>query len=207
MRLYDSGGHGSERADVTHPLTEPLKVSFRRQFAALTGRATPFGWQEELFAILLGGTMPQSVDLPTGAGKTSIMSIWLLALANQSAQGGSVTLPRRLFWVVDRRVVVDQATTEADGLATQLDQHPDLAEVRHALAAICRAIPPNTAPLAVSTLRGEREDNRGWSRNPTRPSIVVGTVDMIGSRLLLSGYGDSLRSRAFHAGCWARMLS
>lgn len=54
--------------------------------------------------------------------------------------------------------------------------------------------------LAVSTLRGEREDNRVWSRDPSRPAIIVGTIDMIGSRLLFSGYGDGRSRRALHAG-------
>jgi CRISPR-associated endonuclease/helicase Cas3 len=52
----------------------------------------------------------------------------------------------------------------------------------------------------VSTLRGEFADNREWSRDPLRPAIIVGTVDMVGSRLLFSGYGDSIRRRALHAG-------
>jgi hypothetical protein len=51
--------------------------------------------------------------MPTGLGKTSVMAIWLLALAEQARRGPEfVKLPRRLIWVVDRRVVVDQATRE-----------------------------------------------------------------------------------------------
>lgn len=145
----------------------------------------PFQWQEELFERLVNHQIPPLVDLPTGAGKTSVMTIWLLALAEQTRLD-AVTFPRRLVWVVDRRVVVDQATFEADNLAKRLKEDPSLVDLEY--------------PLAISTLRGEREDNREWSKNPARPAIIVGTVDMIGSRLLFSGYGDGRYFRPQHAG-------
>lgn len=43
--------------------------------------------------------------------------------------------------------------------------------------------------LPISTLRGQFVDNRDWLADPAAPAIVVGTVDMIGSRLLFMGYG------------------
>ena len=55
-------------------------------------------------------------------------------------------------------------------------------------------------PLAVSTLRGELADNEQWKDDPRCPAIVVGTIDMIGSKLLFSGYGDSQYFRPLHAG-------
>src|SRR5262249_45028706 len=39
-----------------------------------------------------------------------------------------------------------------------------------------------------------------WSADPARPSVVAGTVDMIGSRLLFSGYGCGFKSRPLQAG-------
>ena len=39
-------------------------------------------------------------------------------------------------------------------------------------------------PLAISTLRGQFADNAEWRDDPARPAVVVGTVDMIGSRLM-----------------------
>ena len=55
-------------------------------------------------------------------------------------------------------------------------------------------------PLAVSTLRGELADNEEWKSDPARPAIIVGTIDMIGSKLLFGGYGDGRYHRPHHAG-------
>ena len=64
------------------------------------------------------------------------------------------------------------------------------------------------SPLALSTLRGELADNREWQADPACAAIVIGTVDMIGSRLLFSGYGVSPKMRPFHpfgsAASWRR---
>ena len=59
---------------------------------------------------------------------------------------------------------------------------------------------PSGAPLAISTLRGQFADNREWSADPSRPAVICGTVDMIGSRLLFSGYGCGFKTRPLHAG-------
>ena len=81
---------------------------FRSQFELLT-QHPPMPWQEDLFHKHFAlGRIPQSCNLPTGLGKTSVMAIWLVALAS-----GGGTLPRRLVYVVNRRTVVDQATREA----------------------------------------------------------------------------------------------
>jgi CRISPR-associated endonuclease/helicase Cas3 len=55
-------------------------------------------------------------------------------------------------------------------------------------------------PLAVSTLRGQRADNGEWASDPSTPAIMIGTVDMIGSRLLFRGYRSSAYHRPIHAG-------
>jgi CRISPR-associated endonuclease/helicase Cas3 len=100
---------------------------------------------------------------------------------------------------VNRRVVVDQATTEAVTLKERLQDtsRSDLESVRIALKQISTS---DDDLIGVSTLRGQFADNAEWREHPERPAIVVGTVDMIGSRLLFSGYGRGFKSRPLHAG-------
>lgn len=165
-------------------------TQFEHDFEALTGHA-PLPWQTSLFERLVAGNVPNRCDLPTGLGKTSVIVVWLLALACNPG------LPRRLAYVVNRRTVVDQATSVCESLATRL-RTPDLHGLRARLLAMSATNPDE--PLSISTLRGERADNAEWRRDPARPSIVVGTIDMVGSRLLFSGYGCSYRTRPLHAG-------
>ena len=153
------------------------------------------GWQSRLYEWLLVGRIPDGIDLPTGLGKTSVMAIWLLAFARA---GASRTLPRRLVYVVDRRVVVDQASAEAERIAEQLTGYND---PKHPIAkSLRRCLGLGLGGLAVSTLRGGRAEDRDWTYDPAAPAIIVGTVDLIGSRLLFSGYRLSRWSRPLQAG-------
>ena len=161
------------------------RFDFDTAFKALTGHP-PFPWQRRLFRLLASGRLPPAVDIPTGLGKTAVMALWLLARA------GGVPLPRRLVYVVDRRAVVDQATTFAETIRQNLEC-AELAPIREGLGLDERLLP-------ISTLRGHYRDNREWREYPAAPAIVVGTVDMVGSRLLFSGYGVSRRMRPYEAG-------
>jgi CRISPR-associated endonuclease/helicase Cas3 len=162
---------------------------FREEFKALQGNY-PFPWQERLFLRFCHGEFPTALDLPTGLGKTSVMAIWLLARAHAD-EAVLKSIPRRLVYVVDRRVVVDQATTEAEKIRASLDALAQL-KARLGLA--------EESPLPISTLRGQHTDNRDWLVDPTSPAIIVGTVDMVGSRLLFSGYGVSPKLRPYQGG-------
>ena len=161
--------------------------NFCDAFEALTEHR-PFPWQRRLFEGHFScGMLPSAVDIPTGLGKTAVMAVWLLARA------AGAPLPRRLVYVVDRRAVVDQATAFAEELCDRLREDERLEAVRHGLELGDR-------PLPISTLRGRYADNREWMADPAAPAIVVGTVDMVGSRLLFEGYGLSRRMRPFAAG-------
>lgn len=163
-------------------------VSLADLFATLTAtdyeRHRPFRWQQRLLDRLLQGDVPDAVDVPTGLGKTAVMALWLIAL------GKGATLPRRLVYVVDRRAVVDQASRFAERLRQNLP-----ADLARDLGVADRG-----GGLPISTLRGGFADNRAWQEDPSIPAIVVGTVDMIGSRLLFQGYGVSRGMRPYLAG-------
>lgn len=145
---------------------------------------SPFPWQAGLLEKMCQGELPDALDIPTGLGKTSVMAIWLVA----RVLGASV--PRRMVYVVDRRAVVDQATEVAIALREWIEQNADL---KTNLGLTDRLLP-------ISTLRGQYADNREWLENPSAPAIIVGTVDMVGSRLLFEGYGVSRKMRPYHAG-------
>jgi len=182
---------------------------FAFAFQALT-RYEPFPWQRLAFQKLVQGSqLPTQLTLPTGTGKTSLIPIWIIALAWQSSLGSRLKLPRRLVWVVNRRVVVDQASQEAQDIVERLtypEKEEDLARrnmlimLRGHLGRISFLGSVGHKPMAVSTLRGQMADNAEWSLDPSRPAIIVGTVDMIGSRLLFSGYGLGKSRRPYQAG-------
>lgn len=162
------------------------EIEFCECFKSLAGYS-PTLWQRRLFFEHFAkkgiDKLPTSIDLPTGLGKTMVMAVWLIARMTNPA------LPRRLVYVVDRRAVVDQATTLAEKLRSRLAEYNAFTQA----LGIKRLLP-------ISTLRGQHVDNKEWLENPASPAIVVGTVDMIGSRLLFEGYGTSRKMRPYHAG-------
>jgi CRISPR-associated endonuclease/helicase Cas3 len=164
-----------------------MEDHFSSAFRTLTGDGgkdgfEPLRWQRRLFDRFCSNDIPRVCDLPTGMGKTSVIHIWILGLLHQIREN-QPRLPTRLVYVVDRRTVVDQATDIAERIQRNL---PGL------------GLPKQW--LSVSTLRGQLADNREWTADPSRPAIIVGTVDMIGSRLLFSGYRSSYKWRPLDAG-------
>jgi CRISPR-associated endonuclease/helicase Cas3 len=167
-------------------------TALSEQFEVLAG-FKPMRWQQRLYEEhFVKGALPSAVSVPTGLGKTAVMAVWMVALAQQM-KSGQISLPRRLVYVVDRRAVVDQATQFAEELRANL-QKSGAEKLREALGLGEDEI------LPISTLRGQFVDNRDWLADPSRPAVIVGTVDMIGSRLLFEGYGVSRKMRPYHAG-------
>lgn len=171
---------------------------FDALYRALTGHDGACRWQHRIFTNLEAGRFPTDIELATGLGKTSIIALWVLALGRALTRKPTA-VPRRLAYVVDRRVVVDQASEFAEQVRERLEQAAQ--DTRHALHAIATALRNagcTSSVIEVSTLRGQRALDTRWRDDPTRPAIIVGTVDMIGSRLLFSTYG--------RVGPWGRAL-
>jgi len=174
----------AQRAPIAAQEKETRGAEWLRGALGLSAGRQPFPWQLALLRRFLREEAVSTLDIPTGLGKTAAMAVWLVA----RALGAS--LPRRLAYVVDRRAVVDQATEVAERLREWVQSEPEVA----------RALLLDGRPLPISTLRGQHVDNRAWLEDPSSPAIVVGTVDMVGSRLLFSGYGVSSKMRPYHAG-------
>jgi len=160
----------------------------------------PFPWQSRLAReVCTTGRWPSALDLPTGAGKTAAIDIAVFHLAMEAGRGAERRACARILFVVDRRLVVDDAFLRAEKIAVRLKSGatPILRRVASALAHLAES--PET-PLACVRLRGGTPREPDWARTPSQPIVVVSTVDQVGSRLLFRGYGISESMRPIHAG-------
>ena len=167
---------------------QPEDESGLRHFEEVVGHA-PWPWQKRLYDVFVEGNVPAAVDIPTGLGKTACVLLFLLARLDNPA------LPRRVVYVVDRRAIVDQTARVIGEWIDRLAERPTLAGAFDAASAFC-----SNAPVQLGILRGGLADDGQWRIDPARPAVVVGTVDMIGSRIMFSGYGDGRSRRPMHAG-------
>ena len=175
----------------------------------------PFPWQSRLACRVVSARRdepgwPEVLALPTSAGKTACIDIAVFALACQAEwEIPHRTAPRRIFFVVDRRVIVDATYQRAVALRDSL-QHAEGGIVR-AVAERLRSLTGDDgaddlsslgtgAPLAVFQMRGGMYRDDQWVRSPLQPTVIVSTVDQFGSRLLFRGYGPSGNMRPVHAG-------
>ncbi len=164
----------------------------------------PFPWQQELVGrVLSDGAWPDLVDVPTGLGKTSMLDVAVFVAAATAGTRSAERLGRRRsFFVVDRRIVVDEAHEHAQRIVTALRRAGDdptgvIERVRAALRSYAPDAPGEA--LTVTRMRGGTTWEAAWLDRPDRPGIVLGTVDQVGSRLLFRGYGVSDRRRPIDA--------
>jgi CRISPR-associated endonuclease/helicase Cas3 len=129
--------------------------------AAMDGRH-PYPYQQRL---AIDG-LPELLRLPTGAGKTAAAVLpWLWRRMSLPA-----STQDRLVYVLPLRSLVEQAERQIIGWLERLG-----------LAA--------TIPV-VTVAGGESRDDDDWRLYPHQPAILLGTQEMIVSRLLLRGYGE-----------------
>jgi len=184
-------------------------ADFARFFKAIWGYG-PFPWQQRLLQRLVDDadqqeTWPAVLDLPTGSGKTATIDIAVFHLALESLRGGRRRAPMRIAFVVDRRLIVDDAYERAIRLARALHDAmaaPDAADpivlaVAKALAALAGM---GRFPLVARRLRGGAPMEDDWAHTPVQPTVLCSTVDQVGSRLLFRGYGVTDRMKPVHAG-------
>lgn len=172
--------------------------------AAVHGGKKPFSWQQRLLEeIVRERAWPRVLDLPTGAGKTTCIDVALFALAlDATNERDDRWCPRRVAMVVDRRIVVDQVAERGRSILRALMTSTDrvVAEVARRLRSLTRK---GEEPLGVFTLRGGMPKDDGWARTPDQPLVIASTVDQVGSRMLMQGYGVSQGMKPVHAGLLA----
>ncbi|MBE7458284.1 MAG: type I-U CRISPR-associated helicase/endonuclease Cas3 [Phycisphaerae bacterium] len=201
---------------------------FASFFRALNG-VDPFPWQQRLLDDLVAGKWldaennpqpwPAAMALPTASGKTACIDIALFHLALQAyLPPEERTAPRRIFFCVDRRVIVDEAYDRARRIAARLAcavgqrwrddcrggaaSRCSESDVLKRVALRLRSLTcdDTAAPLAVLQLRGGMFRDDAWVSSPLQPTVICTTVDQLGSRLLFRGYGVSPHSASIHAG-------
>ena len=171
---------------------------FREFFSGLHGLA-PFPWQERLAQRVFAEGWPGALDIPTGAGKTAAIDVAVFHLALEATRGAERHAAVRILFVVDRRLIVDDAYGRAQMIATKLAEAKEgvLRRVADRLRFLAE---DEDHPLAVARLRGGMPKEPDWVRTPAQPTVVVSTVDQVGSRLLFRGYGVSDSMKPIHAG-------
>ena len=142
-------------------------MTFLDYYDARRGRP-PFPWMIRLAERFAAGDLPDVIDLPTGSGKSDLVVIWAWARTARA------DLPRRLWMVSDRRVIVDQTYDVAQSLAQD--------------------------GILVSRLRGGLLRESDAILDPVVSQVICATVDQFGSRLLFRGYGSSPTSWPIWAG-------
>ncbi len=172
--------------------------------AAVHEGKRPFDWQQRLLEqVVQDRTWPRVLDLPTGVGKTTCIDIAVFALALDTENEETARwCPRRIAMVVDRRIVVDQVAERGRALLRTLltSREGVVVEVAARLRALSGG---EEGPLGVFTLRGGIPQDDGWAGTPDKALVLASTVDHIGSRILIQGYGVSQGMKPVHAGLLA----
>lgn len=145
-------------------MTATAQEGFEVFFRTATGYV-PYDYQRRLG---LGERAPDLVEVPTGAGKTqAVLAAWLFARRRRGVG------PRRLVYALPMRTLVEQTVEVARGMRERLGLSDE--------------------ELPVHVLMGGElpASFQGWREHPESEQILVGTVDMLLSRALNRGYGES----------------
>lgn len=181
-------------------------------FRAVNRGRKPFPWQRNLADRVTQRGWPDAIGIPTGLGKTACLDIAVWVLARSAALGPARTVPTRIWYVVNRRLLIDAAYEHARRLG-ELLAHPDRLPARwdgasdqdvEMVGAVAEALgslavtPLEEGPLYVVRLRGGAELG-ARPPDPAQPSLILATVPMFASRFLFRGYGSSVSMRPVDA--------
>ncbi len=118
--------------------------------------------------------LPEVLDVPTGSGKTlAVVLAWLYRRRFHPEPAIRSATPRRLVYVLPMRTLVEQSVNEIRGWLSALGLHG------------------GPAGLDCHVLMGGEKRLTEWRADPERDAIIVGTIDMVISRALNRGYGES----------------
>lgn len=187
-------------------MTYPVFATF---FAAVHTGLDPLPWQARLADTVVTSGWPTEIGVPTGLGKTATIDIAVWALGAQANLAADQRrLPTRMWYVVNRRLLVDAAHDHGQRLHGLL-QEPGASNDPAAVATVAdalRSLNPGSGdedpPLAVTRLRGGAELG-ARPAHPAQPALLFATVPMYASAWLFRGYTSSRSMRpvdAAHAG-------
>jgi CRISPR-associated endonuclease/helicase Cas3 len=138
---------------------------FAEWFKTASGAHSPYPFQERLAT---AQAWPAVLEVPTGAGKTlAIIAAWFY----RRFSGAFPDTPLRLVYVLPTRALVEQTRQLAEDVSERLQAAGFL-----------------SAPVRTYVLMGDDADD-SWIALLDQPSVVVGTQDMVLSRLLNRGFG------------------
>ena len=170
------------------------------------GDRAPFPWQRRLADLVVSTTWPTEIGIPTGLGKTSCLDVAIWAMVAEAELAASTRrMPTRVWYVVNRRLLVDAAWEHGVTLGTLLadpERAPGGRDARHVLSTVATALRRRggggAMPLHVTRLRGGAELG-ARPPDPSQPAVVFATVAMFASRWLFRGYGTSDTMRPIDA--------
>lgn len=112
--------------------------------------------------------LPDVIDVPTGLGKTEAIGVaWLWHWLRGTPQAA-----RRLVVALPMRTLVEQTAASVGRWLERLHLAGDI----------------DVVVLMGGTPRSIAQD---WRANPERPSILIGTIDVVVSKSLMRGYGTA----------------
>lgn len=173
---------------------------FAAWFSAVNRGQTPLPWQERLAEQVLERGWPSLIGVPTGLGKTACLDVAIWALAAEADRPPAERChPRRVWYVVNRRLLVDVTATKLARLSELLSEPRSTDGPIAAVAERLRAFGGlGEEPLHVATLRGGA-DLGHRPPDPGQPAVILATPAMYGSRWLFRGYGTSTGMRPIDA--------